>query len=142
MLFSRSFPTHSLIHFWLRVQNLVLMVPMRKRQKVQVVAQLIGMFTMLFSRSAIMSQQGLLKGVHVFPTAFLILRAPHCAFCTLGCGFLFGLQSFLFSSLIPLPGVFLCIYLFIYFLMVSCRKTNGDQELQRQSGEELIQYIV
>jgi hypothetical protein len=89
------------------------MVPMMKRQKVQVVAQLIGVFTKLLSRSAIMSQQGLLEGVHVFPAAFLILRAPQSAFCTLGCGLLFGFQSFLISSLIPLSGVFLCIYLFI-----------------------------
>jgi len=42
------------------------------------------------------------------------LRAPHCGFCSLGCGLLFALQSFLFSSLVPLPGVFpLIIYLFI-----------------------------
>jgi hypothetical protein len=31
------------------------MVPMRKRQKVQAVALMIGVFTMLFSRSAIIS---------------------------------------------------------------------------------------
>ncbi len=34
------------------------------------------------------------------------LRAPHCAFCTFGYGLLFGLQSFLFSSIVPLAGVF------------------------------------
>ncbi len=39
---------------------------------------------------------------------------PHFAFCTLGCGLLFGLPSFPFSSLIPLLGVF---PLFIYLLM-------------------------
>ncbi len=44
--------------------------------------------------------------------------APHCAFCTLGCGLLFGLWSFL-SSLVPLRGCFSFIkfiYLFIYKL--------------------------
>jgi hypothetical protein len=38
------------------------------------------------------------------------IRASHCAFCTLGCGLWFGLQSFLFSSRVPLPCV---IYLII-----------------------------
>jgi len=37
---------------------------------------------------------------------FSPLRAPHCAFCTFRCGLLFGLQFFLFSSLVPLPSVF------------------------------------
>lgn len=40
------------------------------------------------------------------------LNASHCVFCTFRCGLLFGLQSFLFSPFVPLPGVFL---LFIYF---------------------------
>jgi hypothetical protein len=41
------------------------------------------------------------------------LRAPHCAFCAFGCGLLFGLRSFLFSSLVPLlAGCFSFIYLF------------------------------
>jgi hypothetical protein len=40
------------------------------------------------------------------------LRAPHCAFCISECGFLFELQHFLVSSLVPSPGVFpLFIYL-------------------------------
>jgi hypothetical protein len=43
---------------------------------------------------------------------FLLLGAPQCAFCTLGCGLLFGHRSFLFSSLVPLLGVFPFIYLF------------------------------
>jgi hypothetical protein len=39
-------------------------------------------------------------------------RVPHCVFCALGCDLLFGLWSFLLSSLVPLlMGV---IYLFIY----------------------------
>jgi len=55
------------------------------------------------------------------------LRAPHCAFCTLGYVLLFGLQSFLFSSLLPLPGVFpLFIYLFICLLVkVGLRAQNA-----------------
>jgi hypothetical protein len=40
------------------------------------------------------------------------LRAPHCVFCAFGCGLLFGLWFFLFSSLVPLPSVFPFIYLF------------------------------
>ncbi len=41
----------------------------------------------------------------------LAWRAHHCGFCTLGCGPLFGLWSFPFSSLVPLLGVFpLVIY--------------------------------
>jgi hypothetical protein len=43
---------------------------------------------------------------------FSPVRAPRCAVSTLGCGLLFGLWSFLFSSLVPLPGCF-CLYLFI-----------------------------
>jgi hypothetical protein len=44
----------------------------------------------------------------------LLLRAPHCAFWAFRCGgHLFQLLSFLFSSLVPLTGVFpLFIYLF------------------------------
>ncbi len=38
---------------------------------------------------------------------FSPLRAPHC-------GLLFGLWFFLFSSLVPLPGAFSFICLFIY----------------------------
>ncbi len=39
-------------------------------------------------------------------------KAPHCAFCTFRCDILFGLWSFILSSLIPLIGVFpLFIYL-------------------------------
>ncbi len=41
------------------------------------------------------------------------LQAPRCAFCAFGCGLLFGLRSFLFSSLVPLlAGCFSFIYLF------------------------------
>jgi hypothetical protein len=46
------------------------------------------------------------------------LEAPYCAFCTFGCGLLFGLQSFLFFFLVPLPGVFSFIYLFIFYIML------------------------
>jgi hypothetical protein len=43
------------------------------------------------------------------------MKAPHCAFCTFGCGLLFGLQSFLLLLfLVPFPGVF--PYLFILVL--------------------------
>jgi hypothetical protein len=46
---------------------------------------------------------------------FSPLRAPHVVFCNLGCDVLFGIWSFLFSSLVPLVDVFpLFIYL-IYF---------------------------
>jgi hypothetical protein len=38
---------------------------------------------------------------------YLVSATPHCAFCISGCGRLFGLQSFPFSSsLVPLPGGF------------------------------------
>ncbi len=36
-----------------------------------------------------------------------LIRRKECAFCTFGCGLLFRLWSFCFSSLVPLPGVFL-----------------------------------
>jgi hypothetical protein len=45
-----------------------------------------------------------------------LITSKERAFCTLGCGPLFGLWSFPFSSLVPLPGVFLLfIYLFISY---------------------------
>ncbi len=47
---------------------------------------------------------------------FSPLRAPHCVFCTFRCGLLFGLQSFLFSSLVPLPSVSSFIYLLVWQL--------------------------
>ncbi len=40
-----------------------------------------------------------------------------------GVGFLFGLWSFLFSSLVHLPGVFSFIYLFIYVVDRQVGKT-------------------
>ncbi len=43
---------------------------------------------------------------------FSSLRAPHCGFCAFKCALLFRLWSFLFSSLVPLLGVF---PLFIYW---------------------------
>jgi hypothetical protein len=42
---------------------------------------------------------------------FLLLGLPHVVFCNLGCDVLFGIWSFLFSSLVPLLDVF---PLFIY----------------------------
>jgi hypothetical protein len=42
---------------------------------------------------------------------FSPLRAPHCVFCTFRCGLLFDFGPFLYSSLVPLRGVF---QLFIY----------------------------
>jgi hypothetical protein len=43
---------------------------------------------------------------------FSYIRAPHCVFCTFKCALLFGLWFFLFSSLVPVLGVFpLFIYL-------------------------------
>ncbi len=44
------------------------------------------------------------------------MKAPHCAFRTFRCGLLFGLESFLFSSLGHLPGVF--PYLFYLFIKI------------------------
>jgi hypothetical protein len=43
----------------------------------------------------------------------------HCAFWAFGCGLLFGLQSFLFSSLVPFVRCFFFIYLFIHFTLHS-----------------------
>ncbi len=43
---------------------------------------------------------------------FSPLRAPHGVICNFRCGHLFRLQSFIFSSLVPLPSVF---PLFIYY---------------------------
>jgi len=53
-------------------------------------------------------------------------KAPHHAFCTLGCGVLFGLGSFPFSFLVPLPGVFL---LLIYWWHISLHTTQGHHTL-------------
>jgi hypothetical protein len=50
-------------------------------------------------------------GFKSYVSCFLLLGLPS-RFCNFGCGLLFGLWSFLFSSLVPLPGVFpLFIYL-------------------------------
>jgi hypothetical protein len=46
----------------------------------------------------------------------LLLRLPHGAISTFGCGLLFGLWSFLFSFSCSLAGCFSFIYLFIYLL--------------------------
>jgi len=50
---------------------------------------------------------------------FFPLKALHCVFCTFRCDLLFGLQSFLFSSLVPLLGASpLLIHLFIVLFLV------------------------
>jgi hypothetical protein len=96
------------------------MVPMMKRQKVQVVAQLIGVLQCYFQGLPLCPSKAVLKVFHVFPTPFLILRTLHCAFCTLGCGLLFGFQSFLFFfsySLFTCFSLYLFIYLFLNGVM-------------------------
>jgi hypothetical protein len=48
------------------------------------------------------------------PRFWVILgRAPHCVFCTFGCGFLFGFRSFIFSSFVPLLGVFPLLFIYL-----------------------------
>ncbi len=48
------------------------------------------------------------------------LRAPHCAFCTIGYGLLFGLRSFFsfFPFFSSLAGCFFFFYLIDYYLLV------------------------
>jgi hypothetical protein len=59
-------------------------------------------------------------------------------FSTFGCGLLFGLRSFLFSSVVPLSGVFLLfIYLFFKHLLQASSAFNGVgivKLMGRQSG--------
>jgi hypothetical protein len=45
----------------------------------------------------------------------------HSAFCAFGCDLLFGLQSFVFSSLVPFGGCYLLIYLFILPYTTRCK---------------------
>jgi len=67
---------------------------------------------------------------------------PHCAFCTLGCGLLFGLLSFPFSSLVPLLDVFpLFIYLFMRNYVVSKPEAVGpfvETTAALQCGRECL----
>ncbi len=52
-------------------------------------------------------------------------------FCAFGCGLLFGLQSFLFSSLVPFAQCFSFIYLFIYlFILPYTKRCKGNSLLQ------------
>jgi len=47
---------------------------------------------------------------------FFPVKAPHCALYTFRCDLSFGFRSFLFSSLVPLAGVFpLFNYLVCYY---------------------------
>jgi hypothetical protein len=64
---------------------------------------------------------------------------PHCAFCTLGCGLLFELRSFPFSSLVPLLVVFpLFIYLFMRNYVVG--KARGYWALPFVKTTAALQY--
>jgi hypothetical protein len=48
--------------------------------------------------------------------------ATHCVFCTFGCGLLFGLWSFFFSSLVPFVRCFFFLSLFVY-----CHGMSGSK---------------
>jgi hypothetical protein len=60
---------------------------------------------------------------------FFPVRAPHCAFCILRCGLLFGLWSFPFSSFVPLPDV---VPLFIY--LFNLEKVDGMLQVTTSVG--------
>jgi hypothetical protein len=75
----------------------------------------------------------------------------HCVFCAFGCGLLFELRSFLFSSLVPLLGGFfffsfffiflLFLFLFIFYLFGYGYITKGNTTSQwRKSFWSIIMF--
>jgi len=67
---------------------------------------------------------------------FSPLMALCCAFCTLWCGLLFGLWSFLFSSLVALPGVF------SFFLYLFNKLGHNKWIISGQNGSHQIFFNI
>ncbi len=66
---------------------------------------------------------------------FSPLKAPHCASCTFGCGLLFALQSFLFSSLVPL------LMFFLYLFNNNCLLNQKDNKTQKKKWKTTANLV-
>ncbi len=56
----------------------------------------------------------------------LYLRKPAKLYWTCGCGLLFRLEWFLFSSLVPWLGVFLCLFIYLFNSWKKCKFSFGQ----------------
>jgi len=74
---------------------------------------------------------------------FSPLRAPHCVFCTFRCGLLFDFGPFLYSSLVPLRGVFqLFIYLDAIYGTVHRNKVSPPSLFFSQHQHIKVPYFL